>query len=214
MKLKLVTLSSLLCTAATASVTLVGEVGALRNSSGVEVAPGAVAVIIADFSNNGIGDLFNTVLAANSFVGGGTDDKILHVGAISAVNGFSSYSFSATFEYGGLFGPNDNLYVAWFPSINLIGSTVGGAVSYGLYRTSLIDTNSGSEIGWVAPPDGGAYNIAAYDNTIAPGAIATPAALTANLVTAGAPIPEPSAAAVLGGLIALGAVATRRRRAA
>lgn len=211
MKKTLAIVSSLFVSASAYSAVGIvgGQVGDTFDQSGALIANGAVGVLVADFSNNGILDARNTVLSVNSFIGGGTDDRILGVYTASSGN----FDFSGlTFEYTGSFNAGDHLYFLWFPSVTTVGATVGSGVSYGSFRSDVVQAASGADIAWVAPADGN-YTLLGITASQGGDPAVTPAALTANLITAGAAIPEPSTAAALAASAILGFAATRRRRA-
>lgn len=198
-----------------ATVTLsTGQVASLRDDSGSAVAVGRVALLVADFSNDGLLNLGGTFLSEGNYLAGGTDDQILAVGFTSEIeSGIVGYNFSGTtFDYSGNFGTGDNLYVLWLPTISNHNIIVAAGLSYGQYRSGIVDAESGSDIAWIAPADGGAYSLAAFDTSINPSGIASPGDLTASLTTSA--VPEPATYAALFGLAAVGFCAWRKRRVA
>lgn len=104
-----------------------------------------------------------------------------------------------------------------------VGVTAGNQIYLWAYDTKSLTAQSDWVVitnpNWLVSPLALGAAVEARDYTITdPGTVYVFGSLVGNRVitalAAGAPIPEPSTAAALGGLIALGAVATRRRRAA
>jgi len=195
-----------------AAVTIIGgSIGPILDQTGSPVQLGAVGVLVADFSNDGVLNPFGTTLNVNSFVGNGTDDRIL--GVFSALDlsgaGDIGYDFSGvSWEYGGAFGAGDRLHFLWFPSVTTFGSIVSGGLAYGSFTSDLVDVSATNN--WIAAPDGQNVSVVAFGASIGGSPSFPSSAFTATLTA----IPEPSSFAALAGLAVLGMVATRRRRSA
>jgi hypothetical protein len=188
----------------------IGQIGELRNSAGSVIDVGSLGILVADQSNNGVLNAFQTTLMTGQFVGAGSDDRIL--GVYSAVNvgsGAVGFDFSSTtWTYSGSFGQNDNLYFLWFPTISVGGSQVSAGTQYGQFRSDTKD--DGGDIAWVAPADGSSNSI--YSLTAALGG--SPAVSNVEFTATLTAVPEPSSYAALLGACSLGFGLLRRRKRA
>ena len=195
-----------------------GQIAPLRNSAGNIISAGTLGLLVVDQSNNGLLNAANTVLSANSFLGGGTDDLIINTYTATDISGSGDIGFDfsgAVINVTGNTNANDALYFVWFPTLtgSAVGTTVGGGVSYGAYTSAVKDDLA--DIAWVVAPDGQNVGIFSLSAALGGSPALTVSQATASLTTTGGVvIPEPSSFAVLAGLVAVGMAATRRRRAA
>jgi len=178
-----------------ASVTISLQTGVMRQSNSSPVPLDSLGVLVADTLNNGFsngGSLGGSSLSVGQALGQ-SDNLILDIfHAADIGSGVIGFHDTFTYTYSGDFAPGDPLALYWFPSITLPGTVIANGESYGFYRNSANDPNSGSDIGFVAPADGFAYNLFAFDSATVPGALATPNDFTATLT-----VPEPSPLALL-----------------
>jgi hypothetical protein len=176
------------------------EYAALFQSDGTtQIGAGFIGILVADEGTTpGIASALDTILNVGNYLGGSSDDRIIGLTtsvANVAATGYSGFQQDFTsLSYSGNFNAGDKLYLLWFPTISVAGSTVGDAVSYGVYRTDTINVASGANIAFIAPADNNLYDMSAYLDSIAPGSGVTPAQFTASAVTA---VPEPSACMLL-----------------
>lgn len=181
-----------------ATVTLSLQTGVMRQSDSSPVPLDSVGVLVADTLDNGFsngGSLVGSSLSVGQALGQ-SDNLILDIfHAADIGSGVIGFHDTFTYTYSGNFAPGDPLALYWFPSITATGTVIGSGLSYGFYRNSANDLNSGSDIGFVAPGDGSLSNLFAFDNITDPGALASPSDFTASLTTM--PVPEPSPLALL-----------------
>jgi len=197
-----------------AVVTLDGSIGSLFTSDGITQVPlGSLVLLVADTEGDGLADPFGTILSVENYFGGSSNDLI--VGVYSASNLLDSIvgvNFgSTTLAYNGSFGVGDDLWLVWFPSVFVSGSEVGAGVSFGTYRSDVIDPDSGSNIAFVAPGDG-TFSLSAYTQSTGFGSIPDTALSATSITGGGSPIPEPSTYAGFAGLTALLAACWVRRK--
>ncbi len=208
-----------LAVSAQAAVSITGgQIAPLRNSSGNIISAGTLGLLVIDQSSNGLLNAANTVLSANSFIGGGTDDLIVSTYLATDISGSGDIGFDfsgATINVTGNTSAGDALYFVWFPTLtaSAVGTTVGGGVSYGAFTSAVKDASS--DIAWVVAPDGQNVAIYAISGALGGDPALTNSQATASLTTTGGVvIPEPSSFAALAGLAAVGMAASRRRRSA
>jgi hypothetical protein len=186
-------------TSAKAQIIINTEFANLFKSDGTTgIGAGKIGILVADEGTTpGIIDPFGTMLTLGSYLGGTSDDRIVGItSSIASVAGFGSgFQDNFSISYTGNLGSGDKLYLLWFPTLTTMGSTVGSGISYGLYRSDVVNTASGSDISF-ALPAGPTFNgsLAGYLDSIAPGSGITTNDFTANYTTA---VPEPSTIAVL-----------------
>jgi hypothetical protein len=197
-----------------ASITLETQFASLFEADGsTQIGAGKIGLLVADTDGTGITNALNSILTEGTFLGGTSGDLIVSV--FTSINnvaghlGTSGFFDTLNITYSGNFDAGDDLYLLWFPTITTAGVTVLEGTSYGVYRSSVVNTASGSDIAFIAPPDGGAYTLASYLDTIETGSGVTPEEFTANFTA----VPEPATAAMLamvgiGGLLFM----MRRRR--
>jgi hypothetical protein len=184
---------------AQAAITLETEFATLYDANGTTpIGAGKIGILVADTDGTGITNALNSILTEGTFLGGNSDDLIVAVfSSINNVNGdpsTSGFSNISNLTYSGNFSAGDSLYLLWFPTITVAGSTVIDGTVYGIYRSDTINSASGANIAFIAPPDNGSYTLAAYLESIAPGSGVTAQDFTASQVAA---VPEPSTTAIL-----------------
>lgn len=216
MRKKLLGLVASLAAAAAsqASITLETQFANLYDADGItQIGAGKIGILVADTDGTGITNAMNTVLTEGTFLGGSSDDLIVKV--FTSINNVADFSGSSGFSdvsvitYSGNFTAGDNLYLLWFPTLTTAGSTVVDGTAYGVYRSDNVNTASGSDIAFVAPPDdNGVYTLAVFDNSLVPASGVTTSDLTANQVAA---VPEPSSTAILV-MVGIGVVLIQIRR--
>lgn len=194
---------------APASILLTVQAGFFREADGVTlVAPGSVAALVVDTSGNGFGgiaDLDGATVAQGNFW---DDDYVLGTFSANADSSFND-SFSGII-YSGALSEGDAIGFYWFPELSSIGGTLSADMSWGFYRTEVVDGNSGADIAFRMPTDGFDYTLAFFENTLAPGALATPANFTA--MAGAAAVPEASTFALFASMAGLLAAGFRRPR--
>lgn len=186
---------------ARAVVTMNVEFAAIYQADGVTgLGEGKIGLLVADEGAvPGLVNAGGTTLSLGSYLGGGSDDRIIGITTSVADvggTGFSGFQdLFASITYDGNFGAGDKLYLLWFPTISSIGSVLGGDVSYGVYRSDAVNLASGSDIAFIAPPDGSTNNLFAFASSIVAGSGVTKSDFTAKFTTVA--VPEPGAAALL-----------------
>jgi hypothetical protein len=171
-----------------AGVSLIGQIGRLLRADAVTQIPtGSLVLLVADtdkVSHPGLVSPLGTILSAGQSLGGTSGDLI--VGIYSAGDlgsGIVGVDLGGTtLTYSGLLTAGTELWVLWFPSVSTRGSQVGGAVPYGAYRSGVVDIASGSDIAFVAPPDGTTVSLYAYTSSLGFG-LATNPELSATAIT-------------------------------
>lgn len=171
-----------------AGVSLIGQIGRLLRADAVTQIPtGSLVLLVADtdkVSHPGLVSPLGTLLSAGQSLGGTSGDLI--VGIYSAGDlgsGIVGVDLGGTtLTYSGLLTAGTELWVLWFPSVSTRGSQVGGAVPYGAYRSGVVDIASGSDIAFVAPPDGTTVSLYAYTSSLGFG-LATNPELSATAIT-------------------------------
>lgn len=150
-----------------------------------------------------------TTPTATSFTPG-TDDIVVAKFALNSttvgVGGDTNQQI--TYTYSGNFNVGDPLELFWYPTLTTSATTPGNNTSFGMFRTDQVQSADGSDIAWIAPANGGPYNL--FFLTTSQGGSNPDAFGIANLTVN--PVPEPSIYAVLGlGLGGLTFAAMRRR---
>jgi hypothetical protein len=216
MKLKLFTvfmagvLSLLFVQKSYSSVTLGGQYATLFESNGSTPIPvNSIGLLVADTNNDGLADPFGLTLSPNQTFG--VDNLV--IGVYQALDFGVGVNTGidiggTTYSYSGPFAAGDDLWLMWFPSLSTAGSVVGGGVSYGQYRSDSVNTFSGADIAFVAPPDGNNSNMSAFLDSIVGGGGITPTDFTASQTT----VPEPNTWLLTAVGLTL-ALTLRRRRA-
>ncbi len=179
----------------TAGVSLIGQVGRLfKADAATQVPIGSIAILVADTdkaSHAGLVNPLGTTLAVGSTLGGSSGDLIVGVYRASDLgDGVVGVDLGGTtLTYTGALAAGTDLWLMWFPTIEATGGTVGAAVPYGAYSSSVVDTGSGSDIAFAAPPDGATASLYAYTSSLGFG-LASDLELSATLLTPGVGVPN------------------------
>lgn len=191
------------CVSSYGAVSLSGT--AFLNVPGISV--GDVAVFVIDNGNTNTASGFAGIQAGESLTSGLTYGN----GDFTVLTPTREFAALSTFvrldgTYLGIsinstVTPGDRFYVVVFS--NSTTTAIAGD-TYTVWNDPT----------WIIPADGNTVTYAAAPTGTQLRQLGASSVAAFTGVVAGAPIPEPSTAAALGGLIALGAVATRRRRAA
>src|SRR4051812_15037521 len=145
----------LLVSAASAAVNLVVSGGALRDGSGVALAPGSLVALVASTQDN----VFQAPSASTLQVGThfGADDVVLAVFPVGTTQTAVGGGFVGTvaLDYAALGIPNlgagDRLTLYWFPASSLSGNQILTNAKYGAYRSDVLGNRSNTT--WVTPDD-------------------------------------------------------------
>jgi len=207
-------LLSLLLSGASASVTVQFSAGAIRGFDG-NIAPiGSKGVLVANTGSDGfLGDYitssadfnaFNgTSLTVGSVLGGSGNDEIVGVFDVTDFgDGFIGFNDEITFNLGSV-AQNQQLALYWFPTISTT-SISGSLTEYGFFRSDSPD--SGADVGFIVQADGSNDILAAVDSSFD---TTSPSSLQLTSIA----VPEPSSFAAIAGIMTLGFVMVRRRRA-
>jgi hypothetical protein len=201
-KLLLVSLLGVAVLARAQTVTLDFTLGTLTGANGsTPIADGMLIQLIAAPTTAAFAAPTPTTFTSGSEI-------VLWSGAVdSSLLGFSGSMdiapapiSSATLPAGWVF------LIQWFPTLSSSALTPGNGTPYGQYSTL-------NDASWVAPAAGG--NVAfSYLNVLSGLGSASNSLGVASLSTAAAAVPEPATYAAIAGMMALGAVAYRRRQQA
>ena len=189
---------------ASAAVTINFNADTLRDSGGVDVAQSTLALLVADANDNGFGALgvetinqYDVLSSGDVVVARFDFSTFLTDGVIGeSLTGINLTNFSG----------GDELALVWLPGLDTSDTSLGGGQSYGLLSDST----------WVAPADGGDSLVYQAISTSS-NEFFLPNATTLSVSDLQSQasfnvVPEPSAAAVLVGAVALSFASTCRRR--
>lgn len=208
--MRIVPVATLLAAAsASASVLITVQGGFFYQSDGTTLVPeGSIGALVVDTTGNGFSSI--TDLGGLSATEGGLwgDDYVLGIFSANSDGTFND-SFPGV-VYSGELTENDAMAFYWFPELTSVGGTLAASMSWGFYRTDVVDPNSGADMAFRMPVDGFDYTLAFFENSLAPGALATPADFTA--MPGMAAVPEPANLTLMAGLAGLGLAWHRRRR--
>ena len=184
---------------APASVSISFSAGIIRGFNGLPVDLNSIGVLVADTGKNGFGAstaLQGSTLLSNRTLGGSDNIILQTFSAEDLGDGVIGFNGPVNISDTKLIAPGTPLALYWFSTVKTVGATIptNTSIPYGFYRTDLIDTTSGSDIGFTAPPDGYSSTLAVFDNSTFAGTLASAANLTASSSTGLSCVPETSSA--------------------
>ncbi len=200
---------SLPLSAANFTLTVAGDQIFTNNSNTTIATIGSTFLFVVDTQDSGFGNLTPGSITAGSAINSGGSDIVIGQFTLSdngTGGGFAilSQTFNTATIPGWTVG--DPLAIYWIPSLSGNTNTVvGSGVAYGKYTDPVANGNSDP---WTSPSDSATVTMYFETDNSGPFAPANAAfnAGFSNLTT----VPEPSTFALLGGVLALGAVLRRR----
>jgi hypothetical protein len=180
------------------------------DGTGLTDAPaGSLVLFVADTNDNGFGNLAPGAITVGSAISAGSDD-IIEARFTMTLTGLLDAS-SGSLTLSGAWNAGDPVAVYWIPSLTSTDTNVGAGVSYGMYTDP---TGVGGSAAWITPTDGTTTTTAMFFQSNNDGFFAPSPNVPSNTGFAGlVTVPEPSTFALLGGIVALGLVARRRKTA-
>jgi hypothetical protein len=192
---------------AQASISFVVNADQLLNVGNIVIPNGSAVFIVAATSGTFATPPAGTYTQGSSWtVGGDTDLVIYAVGSITESGEQGVVDTTPTLSLGNGWSVGDELALYWFPTITYSagGTVLTGGASFGTFNSSSVGDDAPA---WITPPNGssayGLYYLTPGGNLLGPGNDVG----TFGTVTG---VPEPSTFALIGGVLALGAVLRRR----
>ncbi len=153
-----------LATTARATVSFDVAVDRLNDSAGSPVAPGALAILVADTNGDGLGRVNAGSLALQTALDGpGGDDLIVYRSDLSGlgVNGVLGVSTGGLALGGtgsGQWSEGDPLYLVWFPNLTVASGSLSAGEAYGATAVGVTPADGGNDLlVYVAPTSTGSF---------------------------------------------------------
>ena len=150
---------------AQATITISVQADSLRTGTGAAAPTTTLAMIVADTDANGLGTAIIGTIATNaSLNGSGGDDLILFRTNLA---NFGTPGVLETLVSGldfandpnGKWGPNDRLYLVWFPTLTTASTTLSLGASYGVIDLGVTPADGSVErFTYVSPTNSGHFS--------------------------------------------------------